>query len=581
MILEKAGSSAKTSTSNAIKSMTQVSRTSENDSKTTSGIQQHRVHPLPVECVYRGEGNANLVFALPYEHKVIRFRKSDPGESSPDGGFSRVKRERDFIKVVLSSFLRPYLDVPEILRYDRTELAKFSETIRSLRPEHRRFKEVVDAFATKFPDYAFLPEFLNCKEEVPGRSKSTFCVEIKPKQGFLCKADQKFRKCSYCLTQYYKLQKGTISSRSNYCPLDLFSGESDRMRRALKSLLEDPQNNLKIFKDGVVVFDQDSETNDLKSVFREWFPGATETAGSNLADKHFDLFFALVREALLREFPNEGQDTRDSGRSPMSFEISPDIEVPSRLSPEIVAKTKKLLYFTNEECDLTSTDLPQGSVLERILEIQRLHCHGADVIYWIFSKFSPILDNEIIYSSLIDIYESRENIPHWTHLAKSIKSLLISDQYHSVKEDINEKEVEIFIDDPIVIQNHRNSSKQKIRESLTAEDKNIIGNFPIEEQLAALENYLLFRTARDCSILIAFQEINQNESERVPETSLIEISKNLKFAVSVRISDLDPKSVHSIEKHRRRDLETLNAVIHIIEDELSHRNQNRVENSSL
>ena len=66
MIVEKAGSSAKTKTSLGIKSMTQVSRTSENDSRTTSGIQLYRIHPLPVECVYRGEGNANLVFALPY-----------------------------------------------------------------------------------------------------------------------------------------------------------------------------------------------------------------------------------------------------------------------------------------------------------------------------------------------------------------------------------------------------------------------------------------------------------------------------------------------------------------------------------
>ena len=68
------------------------------------------------------------------ERKVIRFRKCNAGEASPDGGFSRVNRERDFIRFVLSPFLQPYLNIPEILRYDRTELAKFSETIRSLRP---------------------------------------------------------------------------------------------------------------------------------------------------------------------------------------------------------------------------------------------------------------------------------------------------------------------------------------------------------------------------------------------------------------------------------------------------------------
>ena len=61
-------------------------------------------------------------------------------------------------------------------------------------------------------------------------------------------------------------------------------------------------------------------------------------------------------------------------------------------------------------------------------------------------------------------------------------------------------------EDPILIRNHRNNIKPQILESLPAEDKSIIENFPFEEQVVALENYLLSRTARDCSILIAFQE---------------------------------------------------------------------------
>ena len=118
------------------------------------------------------------------------------------------------------------------------------------------------------------------------------------------------------------------------------------MRRALKSLLHDPQNNLKIFKDGVIVYDQDSHRNDLDRIFWEWFQDVVEAPGNR--EKHFDLFFSLVREALLREFPNEDQDARESSRRSLPFEISPDIEVSSRLSPEIVAKTKKMLNFTNE-----------------------------------------------------------------------------------------------------------------------------------------------------------------------------------------------------------------------------------------
>ncbi|GFR41845.1 hypothetical protein Agub_g2624 [Astrephomene gubernaculifera] len=41
---------------------------------------------------------------------------------------------------------------------------------------------------------------------------------------------------------------------SYYNPLDLFSGEPGRMRRALRCLLESPSNNLRVFKDGVPVY---------------------------------------------------------------------------------------------------------------------------------------------------------------------------------------------------------------------------------------------------------------------------------------------------------------------------------------
>ena len=144
----------------------------------------------------------------------------------------------------------------------------------------------------------------------------------------------------------FQWETGAVSNRSRYCPFDLFSGDCDRMNRALESLLQNPQNNLKIFKDGVVVYDQESHTSNLDSIFREWFSVVGKASSSR--EEHFNLFFSLIREALLREFSNDDQGTTQSRRSSMAFEISPNIEVPSRLSPEIVAKAKKMLYFINE-----------------------------------------------------------------------------------------------------------------------------------------------------------------------------------------------------------------------------------------
>ncbi|XP_043485160.1 inositol-pentakisphosphate 2-kinase [Leptopilina heterotoma] len=570
MILEK----ERTSMKKTSVPQSQVSTISENDSKMTSNVQkqQKKVDSLPFECAYRGEGNANLVIAVPSEHSVIRFRKCDSGNYSSDGGLFRVNRERDFIKIILSPFLQPYLNVPEIFRFRRTELDDFSKMIYSLRPEQRRFKQAVEEYAAKFPDHAFLPEFLNCCEQNSGRNKSTFCVEIKPKQGFVSKADQHFPKCPYCLTQYHKLSKKSISRRSSYCPFDLFSGESNRMRRALKGLLQNPQNNLKIFKDGVVVYNENSEASDLKNIFKEWFPNTTES--SNNQDEYLDLFCTLVQEALLREFPN---GNRDLNRNSMAFDISQDIQVPSRLNSEIVAKAKKMLYFTNEKCDFTKTDLPQGSVLNRILEMQQLHCCGDDIISWIYSKYSPILDDEIIYSSLINC-----TIVQPFSIFNNYMNCSINDEYDYSKRDANEKELPNSKKKSILLLRQEKTCDRNERQTLgkfTVQNNRLLDELSAEKEIVLLENYLLFCTARDCSILIAFQEFHSNECNNTHDDYTIQISEELKFLTSVRISDLDPKSVHSVEKHRHRDVQTLQSVISIIEEELVLESQVQSVNS--
>lgn len=73
--------------------------------------------------------------------------------------------------------------------------------------------------------------------------------------------------------------------------------------------------------------------------------------------------------------------------------------------------------------------------------------------------------------------------------------------------------------------------------------------------------------------------IFRNEYNNINDDYIIQISEELKFLTSVRISDLDPKSVHSIEKHCHRDLQTLKSVIHIIEEELVQGRQIQSTNS--
>lgn len=73
-------------------------------------------------------------------------------------------------------------------------------------------------------------------------------------------------------SQYLKLKTAKITNISQYCPIDLFSGKAERMNRAINGLFQNPQNNLKMFQDGKMVYneyspDKTSLTRIMKSLF--------------------------------------------------------------------------------------------------------------------------------------------------------------------------------------------------------------------------------------------------------------------------------------------------------------------------
>lgn len=53
----------------------------------------------------------------------------------------------------------------------------------------------------------------------------------------------------------------------------------------------------------------------------------------------------------------------------------------------------------------------------------------------------------------------------------------------------------------------------------------------------------------------------------------IKLSDQLCFLSSIRISDLGPKSVRSIEKHRQRDVDIFDAVISSLEEDTLVKNK--------
>ncbi|XP_067204702.1 inositol-pentakisphosphate 2-kinase isoform X2 [Linepithema humile] len=556
------------------------------------------------DTVYRGEGNANIVIALPQERSVIRFRKSLPGEVSPDGGGTRVQREVGYARNMVSCFLGSYMQIPEIVSYDAADIAKLSDVIRPLRPAERRHKETTDTYATKFPDYTFLDLRLEFDQTV-FRSRSTFCVEIKPKQGYVQKAEQRIPRCPYCLNQYAKLRKKNIAARSNYCPLDLFSGVEARMKTAVEELLRSPQNNLKIFKDGFVVYDQASSSDDLESVLNEWFRNAAATS-SSVRTRRIDEFCNLVCAALTRPFAQE-QLERLAAAHPRNF-LLPSNQVPTFCAePGVVARAERCLRFAEKSCNFDGDELPEDSVLGRIWNMQRLSYINTNYIYNIYSKFASLLDDDMIYSDLTRFDEARagtvvlsanhtnaviqKTAIEEVHFQKLLEDTDVMTKYsddlngnHGGSECILSANVDrTIVNGSFASQTEisLNDSRRPfyVNRSLHNQEANDDGderkaNTRITaEHLSALQNYLLFAIARDCSILMSFRELHPENVTKVPEENTIKLSEQLYFLSSVKVSDLDSKSVHSIKKHRQRDVDIFDSVISLLEDNIFAENR--------
>ena len=189
---------------------------------------------------YRGEGNANLVVALPKSRIILRFPKSKYNEKSQCEKLEAICR---YINLVMRPELPQYVDPVTIGMLDWSQFQLVRERVESSRPACRLGKGIFYPAALVMPDCALRPP--------PGSSPSAplLAVEIKPKLGLMSGSGL----CKFCLKQYYKLQTKEVTERSQYCPLDLFSGDPARMLRATKALLAAPQNNLRLLLDGVLL----------------------------------------------------------------------------------------------------------------------------------------------------------------------------------------------------------------------------------------------------------------------------------------------------------------------------------------
>ena len=121
------------------------------------------------------------------------------------------------------------------------------------RPKHRRDSTLIQSKISDQPWLMLLPNVV---------AAGDICVELKPKSSLgphntdhpkrYDMMAMKQRTCRYCMHQEWKVHSGKIEKRRQnekaYCPMDLFSNVKARMQNAILALMDDPQNNFKMFR---------------------------------------------------------------------------------------------------------------------------------------------------------------------------------------------------------------------------------------------------------------------------------------------------------------------------------------------
>jgi inositol-pentakisphosphate 2-kinase len=230
---------------------------------------------------YRGEGNANLVVSIPATQAILRFPKSKFSEKCQSEKLDAIVK---YINNVFLPELPHYVDPVTTVGLEWHQFHTIRTAVSPYRPASRCMKDIFFPAALVMPDYSLRPP-LGC-----GPSQTPIlAVEIKPKLGYIPRNSAHPKICNFCLKQYYKVTTGAVSHRSSYCPLDLFSGDRQRMMTAVTALMTAPQNNMRIFNEGQLMHNENSTSNKK----------CREFLGSMLGDP--DLLPCLLVAALLHE----------------------------------------------------------------------------------------------------------------------------------------------------------------------------------------------------------------------------------------------------------------------------------------
>ncbi|XP_054514875.1 inositol-pentakisphosphate 2-kinase isoform X1 [Pan troglodytes] len=341
------------------------------------------------EWGYHGEGNKSLVVAHAQRCVVLRFLKFPPNrKKTSEEIFQHLQNIVDFGKNVMKEFLgENYVHCGEVVQLPLEFVKQLCLKIQSERPESRCDKDLdtLSGYAMCLPNLTRLQTYRFAEH------RPILCVEIKPKCGFIpfssdVTHEMKHKVCRYCMHQHLKVATGKWKQISKYCPLDLYSGNKQRMHFALKSLLQEAQNNLKIFKNGELIYG----CKDARSPVADW---------SELAHHLKPFFFpsnglasgphctrAVIRE-LVHVITRVLLSGSDKGRAGT---LSPG------LGPQGPRVCEASPFSRSLRCQGKNTPersgLPKGCLLYKTLQVQMLDLLDIEGLYPLYNRVERYLE---------------------------------------------------------------------------------------------------------------------------------------------------------------------------------------------
>ncbi|XP_040216916.1 inositol-pentakisphosphate 2-kinase isoform X4 [Rana temporaria] len=400
---------------------------------------------------------------------VLRFLKFLPHRNlTAEEVYQHLHNILDFGKHVMKQFLgENYVHHGEVVKLPLDFLKHLCLKVQSERPEFRCEKEMdISGYAMCLPNLTRLQTFPFIED------RPIFCIEI-------------------------KVSKGKWKRISKYCPLDLFSGHKQRMHFALMSLLQDSQNNLKIFKNGTLIYgcrdDQEylSDLNELAHHLKPFFLTADGLVAGPQCTKNIlkELIHVLTSTLL-----STSADSVRAGKI-KSIPVSQGRNY-------CEASCFCMDFLRNGKHKAETTGLPKGCILYKTLQTQML----------------DMLDIEGLYP-----------------LYKRVEKYL---------EECPEERSTLLLDGP-----YDEAFFEKLKE-LSVED-----NGSIEYAVTKIQQYRVAMTAKDCSIMIALSPTIQEE--RFESRPVIKASRT-SFLYSVSILDLDLKPYENIPYQYNRDCKIVN-----------------------